>query len=132
MPAAQVAFVGYVPEDGPLLHNFQTPNKKRESKINFAFPGYNRLRSVRGYSGANPPNYKDTTTLVLQRTLRLERAFSPSGQWALSGFLLHALRGNSYARLRGCGFFSLSLGECNFKRKIKRPKSFRLKRNIFI
>src|SRR3989338_4197833 len=71
--------------------------QKRESKFDSALPGYNRLRSVRGYSGANPPNYKDTTTLVLQRTLLSVRAFRPSQQWALSGFLLHALRSIFYA-----------------------------------
>ena len=53
-------------------------NEKGKALLNFAFPGYNRLRSVRGYSGANPPNYKDTTTIVLQRTLLSERALRPS------------------------------------------------------
>ena len=38
--------------------------QKRESKSDFAFPGYIRLRPDRGYSGANPPNYKETTNRV--------------------------------------------------------------------
>ena len=37
---------------------------KRESKFNFAFPGYTGLRSGRGCPGADSPDYKDTTIRV--------------------------------------------------------------------
>ena len=43
-----------------LLSRFSLrSNKKGKAKYFFAFPGYIRLRSDRGYFGANPPNYKE-------------------------------------------------------------------------
>ena len=51
MPAAQVALAGYVPEDGPFLHNSRTLNKKRESvfkSLSLDTSGYGRIVDTSG------------------------------------------------------------------------------------
>ena len=76
-----------------ILALYACANKIGKAMCIVAFPGYTGLRSGRGCPGADPPDYKDTTTIVLQRTLLCERAFRPIRCRALRFY-------SSYARYR--------------------------------
>lgn len=69
--------------DIPALYTLWLQNENRENKFDFALPGYTGLRSGRGCPEANSPSYKDTTPLVLQRTLPYGRAFRPIRHWPI-------------------------------------------------